>query len=76
MKRLGQVKEVFLPTGEELTNIGFKIQIDNELITIVEPQTVENARIYRKDMIYLEEVIVNNNLQYKIISKYEVINND
>lgn len=79
MKKLGKIIEVFLPEGEELTNIGFKVQVDNELITIIEPQTLNNAKIYREDMVYLEEVIIDNKVQYKIIhinDQDEVVNND
>ena len=79
MKKLGKIIEVFLPEGEELTTIGFKVQVDNELITIIEPQTLNNAKIYREDMVYLEEVIINNNVQYKISTinnQEEVVNND
>ena len=79
MKILGKVIEVFLPDSEEIMNVGFKIQIDNEIITIIVPQNYDNAKIYREDMVYLDEVIINNNVQYKIISrnnKDEVVNND
>ena len=79
MKKLGKIIEVFLPEGEELTTIGFKIQIDNEIITIIESQTLNNAKIYREDMVYLEEVIIDNKVQYKIIpikDQDEVVNND
>lgn len=79
MKKLGKIIEVFLSDGEELTNIGFKVQVDNEIITIIEHQTLNNAKIYREDMVYLEEVIINNNVQYKIIpisNQGEVVNND
>lgn len=79
MKKLGKIIEVFLPDGEELTTIGFKIQINNEIITIIEPQNYDNAKIYREDMVYLEEVIIDNKVQYKIIpinDQDEVVNND
>ena len=79
MKKLGKVTEVFLPVGEELTNIGFKIQVNNELITIIEPQTTDNAKIYREDMVYVEDILIENNLQYKIIplnNQEEVVKND
>jgi len=79
MRKLGKIIEVFLPEGEELTNIGFKVQVDNEVITIIESQNIDNAKIYREDMVYLDKVIINNNIQYKIIAinnQLEVANND
>ena len=66
MKKLGKVIEVFLPQDEELTKIGFKIQIDNQIITIIEKQTSENAKMYRNDFLFLEIINENNQIKYNI----------
>jgi len=54
MRKLGRVIEVYLPVGEELTKVGFKIQIKNEIIDIVAKQTMDNAKIYRDDFVFVE----------------------
>ena len=62
-KIYGKVKEIFLPAEEELTKIGFKIEIDNEIITIIKEQTKELAKIYRDDIVIVEKI---NNKSYNI----------
>lgn len=71
MGKLGRVIDVYLPNGEELTKIGFKIQIENEIIDVVEEQNLDNAKIYRDDFVIVEirdEVIYN----IKLISENDV----
>ena len=71
MKKLGRVMEVYLPFGEELTKIGFKIQIENEIIDIIEKQNMDNPKIFRDDIVYVETT---NNAD-QIIYNIELINN-
>lgn len=70
-KIFGRVKEVFIPNGEYLTKIGFKIELKNELITIITEQTLENSKIYRDDFVFVEKMNKNNEIVYHI----EPINN-
>ena len=66
MRKLGKVIEVYLPHEEELTKIGFKIQIDNEIINIIENQNLDNAKIYNDDFVLVEINNENNLVTYKI----------
>lgn len=71
MGKLGRVIDVYLPNGEELTKVGFKIQIENEIIDVVEEQNLDNAKIYRDDFVIVEirdEVIYN----IKLISENDI----
>lgn len=71
MGKLGRVIDVYLPNGEELTKLGFKIQIENEIIDVVEEQNLDNAKIYRDDFVIVEirdEVIYN----VKLISENDI----
>lgn len=66
MRKLGRVIEVYLPSGEELTKIGFKIQIENEIIDIIEKQNMDNAKIYRDDFVFVEIINNDNQIIYNI----------
>ena len=68
MRKLGRVIEVYLPTEEELTKIGFKIQIENEIINIIEEQNLDNAKIYRDDFVFIDINNENNQISYSIES--------
>ena len=52
-KKIGRVIEVFLPYGEELTKVCFKIKIENTIITLIEEQKLENNEIYRDDYVFI-----------------------
>lgn len=65
-KIYGKVKEVFLPNGEELTKIGFKIEIDKEIITIIKEQTKELSKIYREDNVIIKKTTNNDDIFYDI----------
>lgn len=76
MKKTGIVKEIFLPTQiknginvkiEEIEYLGFKIEVDGKIITIVEKQTEENVTILREDKVYIEE----NKIEKISEAKYE-----
>jgi len=66
MRKLGKVIEVYLPDKEELTKVGFKIQIDNEIINIIEKQNLDNAKIYSNDFVLVEINNENNQILYNI----------
>lgn len=67
MKKIyGKVKEIFLPVEEELTKVGFKIEIDNEIITIIKDQTKELAKIYREDIVIIEKINKDNIIFYNV----------
>ena len=68
MRKLGRVVELYLPNGKELTKVGFKIQIDNEIIDVVQRQNMDNAKIYRDDFVYVEIINNDNQIIYNIES--------
>jgi hypothetical protein len=47
---LGKVTEVFMP-NDDFNMIGFKIQIDDDVIEIVQKQSILNANIYKDDLV-------------------------
>lgn len=61
----GIVKEVYLPIYDD-TKIGFKVEINNEIINIEEPMNEENSKIYREDTVIVNEDIINNARVYTI----------
>lgn len=63
---VGKVIEIFLPTGFETTTIGFKIDIDGKLITIIQKQDMEVAKIYKEDYVYVDKVIKDNKEIYYV----------
>ena len=66
MRKLGRVLEVYLPVEEELTKVGFKIQIDNQIIDIIEKQNMNNAKIYRDDFVFVDIINKDNQITYNI----------
>lgn len=57
----GQVKEVFIPNGEDELNpknIGFKIFVSNKLLTITVPVDLETASILREDFVNIIETTI------------------
>lgn len=65
-KLYGKVKEIFFPDGEELTKIGFKIEIDKEIITIIKEQTKELSKIYREDNVIIKITTNNDDIFFDI----------
>ena len=47
---LGKVTEVFIP-NDDFNMIGFKIQIDDDVIEIVQKQSILSANIYKDDFV-------------------------
>ena len=63
-KLFGKVLELFIP--DNLNKIGFKIQVKDEIITIVTEQTKENAKIYRDDFVFIDKQVIDNKIFYDI----------
>lgn len=61
---LGKVTEVFIP-NDDFNMIGFKIQIDDDVIEIIQKQNAFNASIYKDDLV---NVICNENNDYVLES--------
>ena len=72
MKKLGRVIEVYLPNDEELTKIGFKVEIDNQTINIIEEQNSDNAMIYRDDFVFVNINNKNDQVYYNIESLVDI----
>ena len=72
MKKLGRVIEVYLPNDEELTKIGFKVEIDNQTINIIEEQNSDNAMIYRDDFVFININNENDQISYNIKSLVDI----
>ena len=47
---VGKVIEVFIPNND-LDMIGFKIQVNDEVMEVVQKQDMKNASIYREDIV-------------------------
>lgn len=47
---IGKVIKVFIP-NDNLDLIGFKVQLDDEVIEIVQKQNNSNCNIYREDIV-------------------------
>ncbi len=61
MEKLGKVLEVYIP-GEDVMNsklIGFKVQTEDEIITIEEEQDEFNANIYKEDIVLVNKALIN-----------------
>ncbi len=59
----GIVKEVYIPTEKNQDimcsdKIGFKIQTDNGIINIIEPQNDYNSQIYKDDEVVIIKRII------------------
>ena len=61
-KAIGKVIEVFIPNTNinnkeidiiDSNNIGFKIDINDEIITIIEVQNEHNSKIYKNDKVII-----------------------
>ena len=52
-RMFGRVIEIFFP--EDSDKIGFKVNIDDKIITIIEEQNEENANIYKDDFVFINK---------------------
>lgn len=76
MKKIGKVVEVFIPNENDIDimyskKIGFKVNINNEIIEIIKNINEKYANIYKDDFVQLIEE--NNNLDIEL---YEGDNSD
>lgn len=49
---IGKVSEIFVP-NDDLDMIGFKVQLDDEIIEIIQKQNQDNCKIYREDRVFI-----------------------
>ena len=70
---MGRVVVVFVPEEESLTKIGFKIEVENKVITLIEEQNKENSKIYRDDFVFVN--IEKDNITNEIACYIEPISN-
>lgn len=59
----GIIKEVYIPTENNQdmmysNKIGFKIQTDNELLNIIEPQNEQNTKLLKNDKVVIITTII------------------
>ena len=76
MKKIGKVVEIFIPNENDIDimyskKIGFKVNINNEIIEIIKNINEKYANIYKDDFVQLIEE--NNNLDIEL---YEGDNSD
>ncbi len=76
MKKIGKVVEVFIPNENDIDimyskKIGFKVNINNEIIEIIKNINEKYANIYKDDFVQLIEE--DNNLDIEL---YEGDNSD
>ncbi len=69
MKKIGKVVEVFIPNENDIDimyskKIGFKVNINNEIIEIIKDINEKYANIYKDDFVQIIEE--NNNLDIKL----------
>lgn len=69
MKRIGKVVEVFIPNENDIDimyskKIGFKVNINNEIIEIIKNINEKYANIYKDDFVQLIEE--DNNLDIEL----------
>ena len=69
MKKIGKVVEVFIPNENDIDimyskKIGFKVNINNEIIEIIKDINEKYASIYKDDFVQIIEE--NNNLDIEL----------
>ena len=78
-KLIGRVVEVFIPKGfknnmliddMDSNKIGFKVDVDNEIIEIIQEQDENNANIYKDDMVLITKQNISGK-DFIDIEKYE-----
>ena len=59
-QKIGKVIEVFVPGNDAMnsTKIGFKIEIENEVIEVIEEQNEINANIYKNDLVLITKQVI------------------
>lgn len=69
-RMFGRVIEIFFP--EDSDKIGFKVNIDDKIITIIEEQNEENANIYKDDFVFVNKYKVDDKEIFEIESLGDV----
>lgn len=64
MELIAKVKEVFLTENDN--EIGFKVEIDDEIIKIIEEQNEDNIKIYKDDLVMVRKTIIQDKIFYDI----------
>lgn len=72
IKKIGKVKEVFIPEDETIDSdkIGFKVMLDTEMIEIIEKQDERNSNIFKDDLVIITETNISNKI-FKDIELYD-----
>ena len=72
IKKIGKVKEVFIPEDETMNadKIGFKVMLDTEMIEIIEKQDERNSNIFKDDLVIITETNISNKI-FKDIELYD-----
>ena len=69
-RMFGRVIEIFFP--EDNDKIGFKVKIDDKIITIIEEQNEESANIYKDDFVFVNKYKVDDKEFFEIESLGDV----
>lgn len=69
-RMFGRIIEIFFP--EDSDKIGFKVKIDDKIITIIEEQNEENANIYKDDFVFVNKYKVDDKEIFEIESLGDV----
>lgn len=69
-RMLGRVIEIFL--SEDSDKIGFKIKVDEKMLTLILDQNEENANIYKDDFVFVNKYKVDNQEIFEIESLGDV----
>lgn len=69
-KFIGKVIEVFIPEEKldimNSKNIGFKILINNEIIEVIQEQSINNSHIYKNDLVIITKQVISDKVFYDI----------
>lgn len=60
MEQIGKIIEVYIPSEDVMTSkeIGFKVQLEDEIIDIVEKQDEFNSMIHREDEVLVRKTSI------------------
>lgn len=68
-KQLGRVTEIFIPENDsidDIQTIGFKIQIGEKEISMIEEQNEQNIHIYKDDFVFVIQHTIDSKTFYDI----------
>jgi len=71
-QQIGKVIEVFIPDEDVMNSkkIGFRVQLENETVTIIEEQDEYNAKILRDDLVTITKQTISGQ-EFNSIELYE-----